>query len=120
MAIHTNDDGEEEEEEEWSTPTKPLHGSSAPRPLHAPTRMTMAPTRGRGGGGVVDTDQAFTRELGPAPFTRTDPSCSHHNLRGAVSPIFSDEETEAERGGLTCLRSHSLAAEPGTAATGGE
>lgn len=41
-------------------------------------------------------------------------------LRGAVPPIFSDGETEAERGALTCLRSHSLAAEPGAAETGGE
>ena len=69
---------------------------------------------------MVDTYEAFSRELGPAPCTHTDPSCCHHDLRGAFIPIFSDEETEAERGGLTCLRSHSLAAEPGAAATGGE
>lgn len=44
MAIHTNDDGEKEEEEEWSTPTKPLHGSSALHPLHAPTRLALTTT----------------------------------------------------------------------------
>lgn len=65
---------------------------------------------------AVDTDKAFPQ----APFTHTDPSCSHPTLRGAVIASFSDEETEARRGGLTCLRSHSLLAEPGAAEMGGE
>lgn len=62
-------------------------------------------------------DKAFPQELGPARFTHTNPSRSHHGL---IPPIFSDGKTEAERGALTCLRSHSLAAKPGAAETGGE
>lgn len=63
-------------------------------------------------------DKAFPQELSPCALYTHNSSRSHHDLRGAVPPIFSDGETEAERGALTCLRSHSLAAEPGAAETG--
>ena len=47
VTIHTSADGadgEKEEEEEGSTSTKPLHGSSALRPLHTPTRLALTTT----------------------------------------------------------------------------
>ena len=49
VTIHTSADGadsekEEEEEGSISTSTKPLHGSSALRPLHTPTRLALTTT----------------------------------------------------------------------------